>query len=211
VVYLVTQTRSGMSAKTLERMTGTTYKCAWRMLHQIRKLMAEDGIPLMGQIEVDETYIHADPSKNTRLAAKTIPGKRYYDSQIVLGAVERGGRAKVWHVKSSGARVLLPKIISNVVTDATIFSDDWRAYIRLPLFSYQHATINHSEGKYVNGHIHTQNVENLWSHIKLGIKGVYRHVSPKHLQAYIDEYSFRYSHIRTPKFMFDILLANVAR
>src|SRR5580700_780977 len=48
-VYLMAQTRSGMSAKTLERMTGVTYKTAWRMMHQIRKLMAEDGMPLFGE------------------------------------------------------------------------------------------------------------------------------------------------------------------
>jgi hypothetical protein len=51
-------TRTGISAKQLERETGVTYKTAWRMFTQIRKLMAqEDGLRLFGEVEVDETYV----------------------------------------------------------------------------------------------------------------------------------------------------------
>src|SRR3989338_6421389 len=56
-IYLMTQTRSGMSAKQLERMLGVTYKTAWRMFHQIRKLMADEGDLLSGEVEVDEAFI----------------------------------------------------------------------------------------------------------------------------------------------------------
>lgn len=58
-VYLFTTTRSGVSAKELQRQLGVTYKTAWRMGHQIRKHMSEvDGDePLSGIVEIDETYI----------------------------------------------------------------------------------------------------------------------------------------------------------
>ena len=39
-MYLFTTTRHGVPAKELERQLGVTYKCAWRMAHEIRKLMA---------------------------------------------------------------------------------------------------------------------------------------------------------------------------
>ena len=39
-MYLMTSTRSGVAAKELERALGVTYKCAWRMAHELRKLMA---------------------------------------------------------------------------------------------------------------------------------------------------------------------------
>jgi transposase-like protein len=213
-MYLMAQTRSGVSAKTLERMTGVTYKTAWRMFHQIRKLMlVDDGTPLGGSgkpVEVDETYFHPNPAKNTRLATKSKTGKRYYNSQIIFGAVERGGRAKVWHVQSSGTRSLMPKIIGSVATNTMIYSDEWRAYSHLPKFHYTHATINHSIGKYVNGDTHTQNIENLWSHAKLGIRGVYRHVGDAYLASYANEYAFRYSYRNMPKFMFDLILERVS-
>jgi transposase len=203
-IYLMAQTRSGISAKTLERMTGTTYKCAFRMFHKIRSLMADGGDELLiGDVEVDEAYFHPNPLK--RSSAKP------YSTQIVFGMVERGGRARALHVKSSGARVLVPHIIDNVSAHGRLYSDGWRAYGKLAIWGYKHSTIDHSARKYVEGRTHTQNVENLWSHMKLGIRGVYRHVSPKYLQAYIDEYCFRYSNRKTPKFMFDLILAEVGR
>lgn len=101
-IYLMTQTRAGISAKQLERMLGVTYKTAWRMFHQIRKLMADEEGMLGGEVEVDEAYFHPNPQR--RSTAKP------NNSQIVFGMVERGGRAKVRHVKSSGVRVLVPEI-----------------------------------------------------------------------------------------------------
>jgi transposase len=57
-MFLMTQTRAGISAMQLMRMTGVTYKCAFRMMHQIRSLMDESGdTPLSGIVEIDETYL----------------------------------------------------------------------------------------------------------------------------------------------------------
>jgi predicted DNA-binding transcriptional regulator YafY len=48
----------GISAKQLERQIGVSYKTAWRMLNKIRnQLMTQDGEPLSGDVEADETYI----------------------------------------------------------------------------------------------------------------------------------------------------------
>lgn len=56
-MYLMTSTRNGVSAKEIERHLGVTYKCAWRMAHQLRKLMAGKGDqPLFGKVQVDEAY-----------------------------------------------------------------------------------------------------------------------------------------------------------
>lgn len=208
-IFLITATRSGVSAKQLERTLGVTYKTAWRMFHQIRSMMGDDeDSNLTGEVEVDEVYFHPDPSKNTRL--KSEPGKRYYKSEVVFGMVERGGRAKVRHVKNSGKRVLMPEIQAGIEAGATIYSDEARTYMKLPLYGYPHAAVNHDERQYVAGHIHTQNVENLWSNMKRGIKGVYRHVDAQYLQAYADEYAFRYSHRKHPS-MFLALLCKVSK
>lgn len=142
-IYLMAQTRSGMSAKTLERMIGVTYKTAWRMFHQIRKLMAEDGIMLAGDVEVDEAYFHPNPTRRSTAQS--------YNSQVVFGAVERGGRAKAWHVKSAGARVLIPQIIGSIACFSNVFSDEAHVYRSLKRRGYGHATIKHAAGKYVDG------------------------------------------------------------
>ena len=71
------------------------------MARQIRKLMADGGNPLTGEIEVDETYIGG----SRKLAQK------FTNKSVVFGMVERNGNVKSNHVKSSGARVLLPVIV----------------------------------------------------------------------------------------------------
>jgi transposase-like protein len=201
-VFLMSNTRSGISAKQLERELGVTYKTAWRMFHQIRKMMASDDSQLEGEVEVDEMYLGGNPMKRT--TAKP------HNHQVVFGMVERGGRAKVKHVKSSGARVLQPQIVKDIGKTAVIYSDEYPAYKRLPKFGYTHSAIKHLDNQYVNGQIHTQNIENLWSHIKRGIKGVYRHVDPQYLQNYVDEYAFRYSNRNHPS-MFWALLGRIGK
>jgi len=54
-IYLISSTRCGISAKTLERELGVTYKTAWRMCHQIRTMLGEDTITLFKEVEIDET------------------------------------------------------------------------------------------------------------------------------------------------------------
>jgi len=191
-IYLMSATRAGISAKQLERELGVTYKTAWRMFHQIRKMMGDDDHNLTGEVEVDETYIKADPQKRSSVS------RHRGDSEILFGMVQREGKAKVRHVRSTGVSVLQPEIEKSVDNRAVVYSDEHRSYVSLPKIGYEHNSVNHSRRQYVAGHIHTQNVENLWSNMKRGIRGVYRHVDPKYLQAYADEYAFRYSHRKHP-------------
>ncbi len=107
--------------------------------------------------------------------------------------VERGGRARVKHVKSSGVRVLVPEIQKNINQEATIYSDEHGSYKLLGKRGYEHETISQSRHEFVVGRIHTQNVENFWSQFKRGIYGVYRYCDKKYLQDYANEYAFRYS------------------
>jgi transposase-like protein len=117
----------------------------------------------------------------------------------------------VSQVKSSGERVLTPEIKKNVKRGTQVYSDQAQAYTNLDLHGYPHASINHSLNHYVDGNVHTQNVENLWSNMKRGIRGVYRHVDAKYLQAYVDEYAFRYSHRKDFQPMFWALLMKVTK
>lgn len=186
-IYLMGATRAGISAKQLERELGVTYKTAWRMFHQIRSMMGDDEDDnLTGHVEVDETYIGGSPSRRSSVNP--------YSNQVVFGMVQRGGKAKVRHVKSSGARVLLPEIEHSIDNQAVIYSDEHGSYRTLSKKGYEHYHVKHYQNQYVVGTVHTQNIENLWSSMKRGIRGVYRHVDAKYVQAYADEYAFRYSH-----------------
>jgi len=203
-VYLMASTRAGISAKQLERELGVTYKTAWRMFHQIRKMMNEGG-QLGGEVEIDETYMGG--SNKWRKNKK--PSKD--GQEVVFGMVERKGRAKAIHVKSAGNRVLVPEIEKNIEYGAQIYSDEFQSYKHISRLGYKHAAVKHVNEEFVKGPVHTQNVDNLWSNMKRGVRGVYRHVGAKYLQAYVDEYSFRYSHRNDYQHMFWAILDKVNR
>lgn len=85
-MYLMVQTRSGTSAKQLERMLGVTYKTAWRMFKQIRMLMTQEGGMLDGIVEIDETFI-GGKGKNRKYEWKQ--GIEEKQKQVVMGMIER--------------------------------------------------------------------------------------------------------------------------
>jgi hypothetical protein len=142
-IFFMTNTRSGMSALQFQRISGVTYKTAWRIFKQVRLMMADDETLLNYDVEVDEAYMHPNPQK--RSTAKP------HNSQVMFGMVERDGRARIKHVKSSGVRVLVPEIQKNVGKTATIYTDEHGSYRLLKRRGYQHETINHSKQEYVVG------------------------------------------------------------
>jgi transposase-like protein len=72
-MYLITQTRCGISAKQLERELGVTYKTAWRMFNLIRnQLMDDDDGQLTGEVEVDETAVEGKPRQHRTAAQPPI-------------------------------------------------------------------------------------------------------------------------------------------
>jgi len=183
-IYLFSVSKNGVAAKELERHLGVTYKTAHRMARQIRKLMEDDSDILGPDVEVDETYIGG---------VRKLKHGKFDNKSVVFGMVERDGQARTFHVKSSGARVLLPVIIRDVAPNATIYSDEWNSYKSLPRYGYTHTTVNHSKLEYVRGIAHTNTIEGYWSQLKRSIDGTYHSVSPKYLQTYLNEFSFRYN------------------
>ncbi len=205
-MFLMTQTRSGTSAKQLERMLGVTYKTAWRMFKQIRLLMDESGGGMLdGVVEIDETYIGG---KGSNRAFKWHGNEK--QKEVLMGMLQREGKAYLKHIPNTGKYTLVTQIKNNVSPTAKIMTDELAGYVNLDKLGYGHEAVNHSRKEYVRGDIHTQNIEGLWGGLKRGIYGVYRIVSKKYLQAYADEYAFRYNHRNEAGMMFDILLKQIA-
>lgn len=204
-IFLMTSTRSGISAKTVERLTGVTYKTAWRMYRQIRILMTDvDITPLDGVVEIDETFVGGKGANR-----KNVPHFNEKPKEIVMGMVKRKGKAYLRHIPNTGKYTLIDQIDRHVDPKARIMTDQYAGYIQLKKRGYSHSVVNHTY-EYAKGNVHTQNVENVWSHLKRGIFGVYRHVSKKYLQMYADEFAFRYNNRKDPSGMFDALLDQVS-
>jgi transposase len=201
-IYLMSSTRCGISAKQIERETGVTYKTAWRMFRQIRTLLKEDTNKFTGEVEVDETYIGGKrEGKRGRGAEGKTP---------VVGAVQRKSKVvakAVPHVKRS---ILVPFMTKQISNNATLYTDEFPAYDHMARLGSKHLRIEHSAKVFAIGNIHTNSIEGFWSLIKRGISGVYHAISPKYLQSYLDEYTFRYNHRKDEKAMFKTILNQVA-
>jgi transposase len=203
-IFLMASTKTGISAKQLERELGVTYKTAWRIFKEVRKLMSEDVNPLAGKVEVDETYIGGKhPGK---------PGRGASGKTIVMGMVERGGKAITKVVPDVKAKTLLPMIEAQVAKEGktVIYTDELGSYNQVEKLGYAHEIVQHAAKQYVSGIAHVNTMESLWSTIKRGIDGVNHSVSPLHLQSYLDSYIFRYDHRKDKTPMFLSLLNRIS-
>lgn len=188
-MHLISSTRCGISAKQLEREIGVTYKTAWRIFNQIRKLMGEPLEQFSGEIEADETYVGG----RRRGTKRGRPGADSHKVPVV-GVVERGGKVAALVTKDTKRASIMPIIEERVLPRSLIYTDEYKSYYGLSGKGYTHKRIAHAEKVYVVGNIHTNTIEGFWSLLKRGIGGVYHSVSAKHLQSYVNEYAFRYNH-----------------
>src|SRR6185437_9587484 len=196
--YLMGSTRCGISAKQIQRETGVTYKTAWRMFHQLRTLLSDDDLQLEGPtVEIDETYMGGQ-----RKGKRGRPMRGDKTKTAVVAIVQRKGKVIAKTVKDTTRESIYPLIRKHVVPGSVIYTDEYPVYDGVQMFvrdgkywrpTYKHGTVRHSRSEYVRGDAHTNSVEGFWMLLKTGIRGVYHSVSTKHLQSYLDEYSFRFN------------------
>jgi transposase len=195
VIRLMASTRVGISAKQIQRETGVTYKTAWRMMKQVRKLMGDD-IKLSGPVEMDEAYFGgSDENKPQHLRGKA--------KTPVLGIVERKGRVVAKVIPDASKASILP-VVGEVLHPRTmIYADSSPTLEQVRWMGQSHklATVNHSKG-FKDGYAHTNTIDGFWSLVKRGITGVYYQVGLEYLQSYLNEYAFRYNrrHVMRPMF-----------
>jgi hypothetical protein len=187
-VALMIDAKKGMSALQLQRHLGCNYRTAWYLAHRIREAMDEpEGLKLTGTVEIDETYVggkqrgHKNKLKN---------------KDVVLGIRQRGGKLKLIQVPDNKAGTLYDQVAKHVDPKADrIMTDDLTSYnFRLTRFrDIPHSKVRHSAGEYVRGEIHTNTVENAFSLLKRAVIGTYHQLSIKHLQRYLNEFSYRFN------------------
>ena len=104
---------------------------------------------------------------------------------------ERGGRVKAMPIADTDMRTIHSAIYQNVETGSRLNTDEAAAYRGLDGLFFDHRSVTHSAGEFVNGEDTTNSIESVWAVMKRGLHGVYHHASPKHLGRYVDEFAFR--------------------
>lgn len=203
VLFLFSTSKNGVSAKEIQRQTGVTYKTAWRMGHQIRKLMEQGKDPLSGDTEADETFY----------GKKGTNAMKFKNKQAVLGVVERKGKIKVKAVPNRKAEMVLPFIQENVVKGSKVVTDEYHAYHKLSYsaYGYQHRNVKHGKHHMLWKGEHTNTIEGFWGQFKKSVRGTYAFVSPQHLQAYLNEFAWRYNERASSVPLFQTLLWKAAQ
>ncbi len=192
-VWLIANCKNGVSSYELARSLGVTQKTAWFMLHRIRLAMQTGTFEkLSGQVEADETYI-GGKARNMHKSkrAEKIKGRGMSGKVAVMGLLERHGEVRTKVVPDTRSRTLQVEVRENVEPGSEVHTDALKSYRGLDP-EYVHNVVDHAE-KYVDGHVHTNGLENFWSLLKRGIKGTYVSVEPFHLFRYLDEQAFRFN------------------
>lgn len=213
-IALMLNAKKGISSRQLARDLELPVKTAWSINHRIRKAMKQDNGLLSGIVEMDETYVGGKPRKEAKKKDdndddKGNPRGRATKKECVVGMIERNGKVKASNVNKGSlkAKDLKELVRANIDTaNTTLITDEYRGYMTMRRI-ISDLQINHSEA-YANGAIHTNTIESFWAILKRGIVGQFHKVSKQYLNAYIDEFCWRFNERKNAS-AFDKLVENM--
>lgn len=207
--YLVSSMTCGLSAVQFQRQLGLNrYETAFQILHKLRAGMVRAqpdriGVKAVSHVELDEVWVGG----RTRGE-----GKGTHHKALVVGAVEvrqsqppgegkkavprRGGRyagrLRLAVAPDRTAKTLCGFAEANVEPGAMVVTDDWSAYDTLKARGYEHLQVA-ERGDHQVAEDYLPIIHLIFSNLKSWIEGIHHGVSNRHLQAYLNEFTFRFN------------------
>jgi transposase-like protein len=194
-MWWVTTQKNGASALGLQRVLGLkSYETAWTWLHKLRRAMVRPGRDLLnGRIEVDEGYIGG--------SEEGLPGRLNLEKTLVVVAAQEDGkgigRIRMRQIPDASAESLMPFIRDAVLPGSTVHTDGWLGYLPLKSTGFQHK-VTYLKGNKKTASELLPRVHLVISHLKRWLLGTHQGaVSHKHLNYYLDEFTFRFNRRRS--------------
>ena len=178
-VFEISSRRNGISGKELQRIMGFgSYETAWTWLHKLRASLVRPNREALGDdVQIDEAFV----------------GAKRAGKSLVLVAKESHGRVRMTHAENNDAETVKRFAAAEIAADADVTSDGHKGYSAKSLGERRHAAIVQSKAERAEADA-LQATHWTISLLKRWLLGTHASaVSPKHLQAYLDEYTFRHN------------------
>jgi len=157
-IWMVANSKNGISSYEMGRTIGVTQKSAWHVNHRIRLAMKFGTIEKMdGDVELDETYVGGKAINRHKGDPKSGPGT--HGKTAVIGAVKRGGGAIAAVIENTDTATLDGFAHAVLSPDATSVSTDEHSGYRHLGRTFNHGVVRHGAGEYVRDHNHTNSIE----------------------------------------------------
>jgi transposase-like protein len=198
--YLICESKKGVSANQIKRTLGVSYKTAWYLCHRIREAMkCDESEKLTGTVEVDETFIGGRRDMRRK--------RMSHEKPCVVGVIQRDGDVRAQKVAARSGTLIGAFVKESVEPGARLMTDQFPGYKEIGQ-DYEHSAVKHHKKEYVRGDTHTNSIENFWSLFKRGLVGSFHKVSEKHLDRYLDEFTYRFNN-RDDGQLFTLTLRNL--
>ena len=205
-MFFVARHKQGISALQFQRDTGLgSYRTVWTLLHKVRSTLGcNPQFALTGDVEADETYIGGyRPGRNGRGVGKT-------GAAITVERRERTAGAVRLVVIPHATKAVLTSFVQSSIRpeQATVFTDAWGSYTALGKLGIDHRPRKGGHGRQALAVLPW--ALSVFGNVKTWLRGTFHGVSPKHLQRYLNEFSYRFDRRWREGELFGFVLRRVA-
>ncbi len=192
-IYHLTQSKNGISSIELGRRLGVKRQTAWLMKHKLMRAMAarEAEKPrLEGRVEMDDAYLGGERSGGKR--GRGAAGKQPFVAAVETTPERKPKRLRLSVVKGFRKKEVERIAKCHIAPGSNVVSDGLSCWPAVEKAGCSHRPMVTGSGKRAAGWAPFRWVNSTLGNIETAIVGTYHHVSPKHAQAYLTSFAYRF-------------------